>query len=233
MSIFFTNAPIALTFSPLSFIIIMVMKILLCNIEKCELSQIPLDKLSERTKNKVEALQNTNPRRAVQSAISDLMIRSELLSRGVLPCDFLENENGKPFFDGLDLCFSIAHSKKIVAVAFDDAPVGIDVQMLAPMDKKLVEKILNEGELENYNTLEMQEQKIKYFYRCFTEKEAYVKLLGETLPYPPSLIKNYLGAKFVTKYLFQDNEVYCLTVSSKNLNSISFSVLSPKQLITN
>ena len=207
------------------------MKIILTNFKRIAIDKINLNTLSKRAVQKIEKLKDTNPERAVQCAIGDLLLKRELEQRQIKNAEVLENINGKPYLSTKDFHFNIAHQNTVVAFATLDGSVGIDIQALTDENTKLLSVVLNELELDNYNALPDSAQKTKYFYRCFTEKEAYVKFKGESLPYPPSSIKSYEGAKFVTKYLFLDNLVYCLTVCASDIKSIKFEVVNAYDLI--
>ena len=85
------------------------------------------------------------------------------------------SENGKPYFEGNMLDFSISHSRGIVAVALSDSgSVGIDVEaseMSNEKAKKLAERYFGNK----------TEPSAEEFMRQWVRREAYVKLLGSTL----------------------------------------------------
>ena len=207
------------------------MKIHLANTLNLTANNIPLEKLSLRASEKFLRLKENSPKSAVNCAIGDLLLKHELNSRGIVAPQILQNENGKPYFEGQPFEFNISHQQNLVVLAVSDTPVGIDVQTLDDDKLKMATVLLNELELSEFNALENSEAQIKYLIKCFTQKEAYVKMLGEALPYPPSSIKSYEGAKFVTKYVFQDNKVYCLTVCSHEIKSLTFKVHNVFQLV--
>ena len=207
------------------------MKIHLVNTLNFNPNYIPLEKLSLRASEKFLSLKENSPKSAVNCAIGDLLLRHELNSRNIVSPQILQNENGKPYFENQPFEFNISHQENLVVLAVSDTPVGIDVQTLDDDKIKMSCVLLNELELSEFNALENNEAQVKYLFKCFTQKEAYVKMLGKALPYPPSGIKSYEGAKFVTKYVFQDNKVYCLTVCSPEINSLNFKVHNVWQLV--
>lgn len=77
-------------------------------------------------------------------------------------------ENGKPKFKFSKLNFNISHSENIVACAFDDYPVGIDVEYM---------KKRNFDELSKYLKVDFKEK--NDFYRYWTQYEAKIKLQSE------------------------------------------------------
>ena len=82
------------------------------------------------------------------------------------------NEHGKPYLEGGPY-FSISHCKAGIAVAIDDAPIGIDIETIRHANEDLVERTMNEQERVGIRELGMRE-----FTRLWTQKEAIVKAEG-------------------------------------------------------
>lgn len=78
-------------------------------------------------------------------------------------------ENNKPKFKNTDVCFNISHSNNIVAVAFDEMPLGLDVEHMKERDFKAL--------LERYN---INSDSKDIFYQFWTEYEASIKIQAET-----------------------------------------------------
>lgn len=143
----------------------------------------------------------------------------------------VENEFGKPQLKNGEFEFSVSHSHNIVAIIKADIPVGIDIELLRPVKKGLPDMTLNELELENYNNLDDEGARDRYFYRCFTEKESYLKFSGRGFSTLPREIKNYNGAKFVTKYLFLQSQIYCMTACAEDIKSLSAKSINFEDLL--
>lgn len=62
------------------------------------------------------------------------------------PKDWRIGEAGKPYFANSNLHFSLSHTEGCIAVALDTAPVGIDVQKIAPHKEGFAKRWLNEQE---------------------------------------------------------------------------------------
>ena len=87
---------------------------------------------------------------------------------------FLYNEHGAPSLpDGP--YFSISHSKRGIAVAISDEPIGIDIEAIRPINEGLVQKTMNPQEQAQIAAAANPAQE---FIRLWTRKEAYVKMLG-------------------------------------------------------
>lgn len=82
------------------------------------------------------------------------------------------NEHGKPYLEGGPY-FSISHCKAGIAVAIDDAPIGIDIETIRHANEDLIERTMNEKERLGIRELGMRE-----FTRLWTQKEAIVKAEG-------------------------------------------------------
>ena len=79
------------------------------------------------------------------------------------------NEFGKPISD--NIYFNISHSHYLVGLVIDDVPVGIDIEKIRPVDKKLSDYVTDEKEKAYVHDDQS-------FYEIWTNKEALVKCVG-------------------------------------------------------
>lgn len=79
----------------------------------------------------------------------------------------IEYRQNKPFFVSNKIFFSISHSNDIVLVAFNNMPIGADVEYMC---KRNYKNIMNRYEKNNLNPTR------KEFYRFWTFHEAEIKL---------------------------------------------------------
>ena len=77
-------------------------------------------------------------------------------------------ENNKPKFKNSELYFNISHSENIVAIAFDEKELGLDVEYMKERDFKSL--------LERYN---IESNDKEFFYQFWTEYEAEYKIQAE------------------------------------------------------
>lgn len=188
------------------------MIIYLYDVTNLKKSGVPTERLSARGKEKFERLLKTAPTKAVQSAAGDLLVSYAAKKAGI-SAEIAETEFGKPYFLKNDLVFSVSHSKDIVVVGISEREHGVDVELLREIDDKTVRAVVNPLEYLKYLQAD-ENEKIKTFFREFTEKESYVKMLGTGIRERLSKIKP-TGVSFLTKYLFKESDVYCLTVCVK------------------
>lgn len=139
------------------------------------------------------------------------------------------NEYGKPILrepEGIN--FNISHSGNWVACVIDDNPVGIDVEIIKPIDLKIAERFFSRDEYLSIMR-QSEEMKLMYFYKLWTLKESYIKMEGKGLYIPLSsftirIVDNNAGVTIEDKiqecYFNQfdiDKNVVC-SVSTKNNN---------------
>jgi len=115
---------------------------------------------------------------AERSLVGDLLARYAICkSFGVRNDElvFGRNEHGKPLLiKPAGHYFNISHAGEWVACALADRPVGIDIELIKPLDYRLAEGFCTQ---EEYLLLLQQpeETRLNYFYRLWTRKESYLK----------------------------------------------------------
>lgn len=108
------------------------------------------------------------------------------------PCPGCGGPHGRPAVSGAALHFSLSHSGDLVLLAFADAPVGVDVEVLpAPEAAADVAAALHPAERTALAALPGAVLPAA-FARCWTRKEAYLKGIGTGLAEEPSA--TYVGA---------------------------------------
>lgn len=80
-------------------------------------------------------------------------------------------EDKKPRIQDSSVHFSLSHSKNIVLAAFDDAPVGVDIEFMKARDFKSILA---------YFKIDPKVKSKEGFYNFWTEYEAKIKLQTET-----------------------------------------------------
>lgn len=94
----------------------------------------------------------------------------------VFTAKYVFNSNGKPFLNSEGYGFSISYTDDYVYVAVvRNEMVGIDAEKIKKIDLDVSKEFMTERELIN---IEKQVNKYEYFYKIWTLKEAYVKLIG-------------------------------------------------------
>lgn len=96
--------------------------------------------------------------------------------------------DGKPYAPGLAVEFSVSHCGKLAVCAVDDRPVGIDVEMLRPVNLRIARKVCSPEELcylfgsasaPPEEDVTEEPAVILRFFRLWTGKEAIAKREGK------------------------------------------------------
>lgn len=169
---------------------------------------------------------------AQRTLLGDILSRYALCKRFNLQNKdlvFGVNEYGKPLLPGFqDVHFNISHSGPWVACAVDDKPVGIDVEIIKPMDFKIAERFFSKDEYHSLMT-QPEAMKLNYFYRLWTLKESYIKAEGKGLSIPLDSFSISIGRDSITavadgetrEYRFfqsflEDTSVYAICTSDRD-----------------
>lgn len=125
---------------------------------------------------------------AQMSLLGDVLARymickyNNLLNKNLY---FNINEHGKPFLVNYPkIKYNISHaSNYVVCVISNGIPVGIDVESIRSTDMKIAKRFFTSDE---YNYLREQPLTIQNecFYKLWTMKESYIKMIGKGLSIP-------------------------------------------------
>ncbi len=135
--------------------------------------------------------------------------------------DFIKLDCGAWAVEGLEI--SISHSDDAIAVAVSSSSVGIDIERVhKPHSNRMAEFIMNERELEIFNSLP-DEAKDERLIEIWTTKEAIFK----TKKAPAFLPKETDINSYPTKTIKLDinNEKYICTVAAENIENVRFFVI--------
>lgn len=164
--------------------------------------------MSLEKQNKVKKFKNEKDRK--------LTVAGEMLARKLLSCYshtsqeqivFEIGEHGKPYAVGCAE-FNISHSGDMVVCCVSDKCIGIDIEMIKPLNSSIIRKLCTEsdkryiyGEDSLDETNEFGNEHLYRFYEVWTAKEAYFKCIGTG-------IKNLKSISF--ENLIETREVYNL-----------------------
>jgi len=108
------------------------------------------------------------------------------------PCPLCGGPHGRPAVPGNPVHFSLSHAGDVVLLAFDDAPVGADVEA-HPTAATVAQTVgvLHPRERAEIGALPTADRPVA-FARCWTRKEAYLKGTGAGLGEDPGT--TYVGS---------------------------------------
>lgn len=124
---------------------------------------------------------------AIFSALMSRKLLAEYLNTSADTIELSKNEHGKPNLIGSNMPkFNISHTGNIWAMALDaDAEIGLDIEQFRT--RKYMDRIISENfhanEASHFQQLNIQQKKEAFFYKLWTQKEAYAKYLGIGLSY--------------------------------------------------
>lgn len=141
--------------------------------------------MSLEKQNKVKKFKNEKDRK--------LTVAGEMLARKLLSgyshtsqeqIVFEIGEHGKPYAVGCAE-FNISHSGDMVVCCVSDKCIGIDIEMIKPLNSSIIRKLCTEsdkryiyGEDSLDETNEFGNEQLYRFYEVWTAKEAYFKCIG-------------------------------------------------------
>ena len=153
------------------------------------ISGFDLDRISSRlTSERRERISKFVRKEDVQrSVLAELMLRQTILeSLGLSDKEisFGANPYGKPFLVGIgDFYFNLSHSGEWVVCVTDHAPVGIDIEMIRPVEYNIARRFFSSAE---YGDLmaKNEAERLHYFFSLWTLKESYIKARGKGFAIP-------------------------------------------------
>lgn len=123
--------------------------------------------------------------RGIIGGILTKVIAAKKNNRNLNEITYKYNEYNKPKFENInDLEFNISHSGDYVITAFDNNALGVDIEKISNMEyKDIAERFFSKEEFK-WIIKEEGEKSLRRFYKIWTLKESYVKLLGKGLNIP-------------------------------------------------
>lgn len=124
---------------------------------------------------------------AQRTLIAEILVRSILCNKMKLNnrnIAFGNNKYGKPHVRDIeDFHFNVSHSGKWVVCAVDNAPIGIDIEMIKTISLDIANRFFSK---EEYMVIikKDEQSRLDYFYSLWTLKESYVKAIGKGLSIP-------------------------------------------------
>ena len=187
-----------------------------------------------------------NYKDAQRTLLGDILARYSICKRSGLKINDLHfgaNEYGKPTLStSTNIHFNISHSGNWVICAIDDNPVGVDVEVIKPIDLSISERFFTTDE--NCSLFNQPvNTRLEYFYKIWTLKESYIKAEGKGLSIPLNNFniridneKIKLFTEYETKqYIFHqsfldENSIYavCSTNNAIECNSLNIDQFKDK-----
>ncbi|CAH1190142.1 4'-phosphopantetheinyl transferase Sfp [Paenibacillus plantiphilus] len=141
--------------------------------------------LSEEKRQRLSRFRNRED--ACRSLLGELLVKatvSERTGRPISSISMRTNSFGKPLLNGSQpLHFNISHSGNWIVAIIADEEVGIDVEVIKPIDLIIAKRYFAKEEYSQLMAVPPQDR-LAMFYTLWTLKESYVKAVGEGLSIP-------------------------------------------------
>lgn len=173
--------------------------------------------ISCERKNKVNSLKFTH--RKITSILAELLIRYNIcnsLNINNQDIKFIYNEYGKPSLkDYFNFDFSISHTDSAIVFISNNSPIGIDIETIKKSNLKLAKRFFT---LHEYEYIKYSATPNEDFFKVWTMKEAYIKMLGTGLHTPLNSFDVLKPTKECYYYnmLYNDCEISICSKSSIN-----------------
>lgn len=149
---------------------------------------------------------------ARRTLLGEVLVRQTIHDMYDLPMDqivFETEGNGKPVVRQLpSFHFNLSHSGDWVVCAVDDAPVGIDIEEIKPIDLAIAKRFFSADEYQDLLS-QPAERKEAYFFHLWSMKEAFIKLTGKGLSYGLSSFTARLSEDGQAALTLPDHEAPC------------------------
>jgi len=136
--------------------------------------------LSPSRKAHIDKMKKEDARK--RSLMATYLLNELLFKKGMRKFKIETDENGKPFLKDSNLFISISHSYDLVACAVSEKPIGIDIEKIRSVSRKLIEYVCTDKErefvLSSKNALgkdTVEGKAAKRFFAVWTAKEAFFK----------------------------------------------------------
>ncbi|WP_144463246.1 4'-phosphopantetheinyl transferase family protein [Bacillus pumilus] len=149
---------------------------------------------------------------ARRTLLGEVLVRQKIHDMYDLPFDeivFETEGNGKPVVRHIpSFHFNLSHSGDWVVCAIDDAPVGIDIEEIKPIDLAIAKRFFSADEYEDLLS-QLAERQEAYFFHLWSMKEAFIKLTGKGLSYGLSSFTARLSEDGQATLTLPDHEAPC------------------------
>jgi len=132
------------------------------------------------------------------------LVLSEKLHLNLFDINFEYAKKGKPFYNTPSgLHFNISHSEDWAVCAFSAMSVGVDIEIIKPIDLSIAKDCFTQTEFETLSQLADESEKLNYFYNIWTIKESYLKAIGSGFSKAP----DSFGAEIINNQILFSGDV--------------------------
>lgn len=185
--------------------------------------------ISDKRQNKIENLKRNSDK--IISFFSELLIKYSVCKKYNIEYKnilFEYNKYGKPSIKGMPYYnFSVSHSGNMIAFADSLEPIGIDIEIMGKSRPNTAKHFFTENE---YKFILDSENQDEAFYRIWTSKESYVKMIGTGLSKSFRSF-NVLDNEFSKYFISEKYKEYMITVCCENIGEIKINHITDKDIM--
>lgn len=120
----------------------------------------------------------------LRALLAEIMIRGIICKKFCInneKIEFVNTRYGKPYLkNNNNFHFNISHSGDWIVCAIDEYPVGIDIELIQPINLSIAERFFSSEEY-SYIISSPIDKQLSLFYDIWTLKECYIKMIGKGL----------------------------------------------------
>ncbi len=185
--------------------------------------------ISDKRQDKIENLKRNSDK--IISFFSELLIKYSVCKKYDIEYKnifFEYNKYGKPLLKGMPYYnFSVSHSENMIVFADNSEPIGIDIEIMGKSRLNTAKHFFTENE---YNFILDSTNRDEAFYRIWTSKEAYVKMIGTGLSKSFRSF-NVLDNEFSNYFISEKYKEYMITVCCENIGEIKINHMTDKDIM--
>lgn len=163
---------------------------------------------------------------AIRSLTGELLLARLLKEKhGCVGSELLFHKNayGKPLLIApFTQHFNVSHSGDWVICGLHDSDIGVDVEVMKPIEVEHFERIFTVKEMQWLMSIVSGEERMRGFYSLWTLKESYIKAVGQGLSMPLdsfdvlSFVSGSMAAQSANPSLIKDYDLRLTTLDEKH-----------------
>ena len=138
------------------------------------------------------------------SIFGEWMVKTELSKISgvsIEKINLARTSKGKPYAVNLPYHFSISHCENLLAIAIGKKEIGIDIEIIKPLKNDVTKMLCTKSDMSFLKSAESGTEQLLYFYKIWTAKEAYFKMLGSGI----TNLKNINYNDIKPQHIIKDN----------------------------
>lgn len=172
---------------------------------------------------------NMDKKLSLYAQVAVKLIIQKELGLDINQISIVNDDLGKPYIEGHEnIFFNISHTHNVIAIAFSDNRVGVDIEKETENSMGIAKRFFTEKENEYITNTTVDP--MKAFLEIWTKKEAFIKYLGLGLRKPLDdfcVVNDFLKDNFLT---LQSENCIISYYDGNNKNGVEIIELTEKEI---